>query len=89
MTDFGMKTEVEESWRMKLRRILFLRRDILGILRNFTIMLEEKFVYKDIIRMMPNLTNYSRGCMRELISWDVFRMKRKKRRTGWDEGHVE
>ena len=75
MTDFGMKTEVEESWRMKLR--------------NFTIMLEEKFVYKDIIRMMPNLTNYSRGCMRELISWDVFRMKRKKRRTGWDEGHVE
>ena len=49
MTDFGMKTEVEESWRMKLR--------------NFTIMLEEKFVYKDIIRMMPNLSNCSRGCM--------------------------
>ena len=63
MTDFGMKTEVEESWRMKLRRILFLRRDILGILRNFTIMLEEKFVYKDIIRTMPNLSNCSRGCM--------------------------
>ena len=26
-------------------------------------MLEEKFVYNDIIRMMPNLSNYSRGCI--------------------------